>query len=489
MARNVIQSAGIGGDARRKSRQRREALQERLTARQSRGPRRNDLLPDITLVRWPIGDLRAARRKVRKSDPAQVNRICNAIETLGFCAPLLIDADGAIIDGHERWEAAKQLSLTELPCIVVSHLTDEEIRVLRIALNRLPETGSWDFGALKLEFVELIELGAPIEVSGFAPPEIDLILGDEEVAPHEIGPLEPDLEAEAVAQFGDVWQLGDHLIVCGDSLETLVGERLFDDGRTAQLVLTDVPFNVPIGGHVTGGRHREFKMASGEMTREEFGEFNFAWFTLWLRFLVNGGLFATFIDWRSVELILGVGRSLGLALLNLPIWNKDNGGQGSLWRSQHEMVPFFKLGDAPHRNNIELGRHGRNRTNVWCYPGASSMGSDARKGLRHHPTVKPVALLEDALLDVTHRGDIVVDPFLGSGSTLIAAEKTGRICRGVEIDPVYVDVVIRRWMAVTGREPQLVGRLSDPPPRPPEAQQLLLPKPRVRTPATRREGD
>ena len=167
-------------------------------------------------------------------------------------------------------------------------------------------------------------------------------------------------------------------------------------------------------------------------------------------YLDDGGLLATFIDWRSVDLVIASGLALELALLNLVVWEKSNGGQGSLWRSQHELLPVFKKGDAAHVNNVELGRHGRWRSNVWTYPGGSTLGSDSREGLNFHPTVKPRVLLEDALLDVTNRDDIVIDCFAGSGSTLLAAEAVGRRCRAVELDGPYCDVIIRRWREMTG---------------------------------------
>ena len=229
-----------------------------------------------------------------------------------------------------------------------------------------------------------------------------------------------------------------------------------DGDPPARLVLTDEPYNVKIAGHVTGGGHREFAMASGEMSDAEFLAFNEAWMEAALPHLCDGGVFGTFIDWRGAPTVAAAAAKLGLTPLNLIVWAKTNAGMGSLYRSQHELLPLFKKGDAPHVNNVELGKRGRWRSNVWTYPGASSLGSDARRGLQDHPTVKPTAMLEDALLDLTNRGDIVLDPFLGSGSTLIAADKTGRVCRGVELDPLYVDVIIRRYEAATGEPAVLV---------------------------------
>jgi len=239
-------------------------------------------------------------------------------------------------------------------------------------------------------------------------------------------------------------------MICGDATDPIVLRRLMEGDPPARLVLTDEPYNVKIAGHVTGGAHREFAMASGEMSDEEFLGFNVAWIEAAIRHLCDGGVFGTFIDWRGAPTVAAAAAKLGLTPLNLIVWAKTNAGMGSLYRSQHELLPLFKKGDAPHVNNIELGKRGRWRSNLWTYPGASSLGSDARRGLQDHPTVKPTAMLEDALLDLSNRGDIVLDPFLGSGSTLIAADKTGRVCRGVELDPLYIDVIIRRYEAETG---------------------------------------
>jgi DNA modification methylase len=290
----------------------------------------------------------------------------------------------------------------------------------------------------------------PIEITGFSPDEIDHIVLGEQGDGIEQGPLSPEADAVPVASLSDVFQLGPHRIVCGSASEEETLRLLMHADGAARLVLTDEPYNVPIAGHVTGGGHREFAMASGEMTDAEFLVFNEAWMAAVLAYLCDGGVFGTFIDWRGYPTVHAAAVKLALKPLNLIVWSKTNAGMGSLYRSQHELLPLFKNGSAPHVNNIELGKRGRWRSNVWIYPGASSLGSDARRGLQDHPTVKPTAMLEDALLDLTDRGDIVIDPFLGSGSTLIAAEKTGRVCRGVELDPLYVDVIVRRFEASTG---------------------------------------
>jgi DNA modification methylase len=420
------------------------------------GPRRNDLLPRLDLVYLPLGEVRPSLRKLRKLDPAHIREVAASISALGFCDPLLIGRGNELLSGEIRYAAARQLGLDCVPCIRIDHLNAEEQRMLRLAVNRLSEKGQWDLDALKVEFEELIVTDAPIEVSGFAFDEIDQILFGDGAEGLEDGPLEPELAAMPISRLGDIFQLGLHRIVCADATDPQSFLRVMGVGEVARLVLTDEPYNVPIAGNVTKGRHREFAMASGEMSVAEFLAFNEAWMRAVLPHLCDGGLLGTFIDWRGYPTANAAAMKLGLAPLNLIVWAKTNGGMGSLYRSQHELMPLFKTGSAPHVNNVKLGKRGRWRSNVWTYPGASSLGSDARRGLKDHPTVKPTAMLEDALLDVSNRGDIVIDPFLGSGSTLIAAEKTGRVCRGVELDPLYVDLILRRYEAVSGKAAVLV---------------------------------
>jgi DNA modification methylase len=408
------------------------------------------------LIYMPIERLRPATRKVRKLDQAHVRQIAAAIAKLGFCDPVLIGRENVVLDGEARLEAAKLHGLDRIPCIQVGHLSEKEQRVLRLAVNRLAEKGEWDLGELKIEFEELILEEAPIEVSGFTLDEIDQIIVAEDAEAIEQGPLAPDDGAVAIARIGDVFQLGQHRVACGDATDPAVMRLLMEGDPRARLILTDEPYNVPIAGHVTGGAHREFAMASGEMTAEQFLAFNVAWMKAASGYLCEGGIFGTFIDWRGLPTVYAAATKLGLEPLNFIVWAKTNAGMGSLYRSQHELLPLFKKGNAQHVNNINLGKRGRWRSNLWTYPGASSLGSDARRGLQEHPTVKPTAMLEDALLDLTNRGDIIIDPFLGSGSTLIAAEKTRRVCRGVELDPLYVDVILRRYEATSGKAAILV---------------------------------
>jgi len=448
---SLQRAPGIKAALQEKSRKRRQT-QKSLTSCDQQASRRNDLLPTLRVEYLPIDALRPADRRVRRADTSQIAKVELSLRQFGVCSPILIDGDGRIVHGHVVWEAARRLDLEKIPVVRIGHLNHTERRALAIALNRLGETGEWDLEALKIEFDELIELDVDVIVTGFELAEVDALLLDDEPSEDEADAL-PPLPQLATSQPGDVWRLGDHRLVQGDARDREVYTRLVAEDESVRLALTDVPFNVPIRGHCTGqAHHREFEIAHGELSREEFDAFNKDWMRLASAVLVEGGLLATFIDWRSVDLILSAGRELGLDLLNIVVWSKSNAGQGSLWRSQHEMLPVFKKGGAPHINNIELGRWGRYRSNVWTYPGASTLGSDAREGLAVHPTVKPRALLEDALLDVTDRGDVVLDCFLGSGSMLLAAEATGRICRAIEIDSRYCDVAIARWQQMTGRD-------------------------------------
>src|SRR5271166_679354 len=379
-----------------KARKRRET-QRALTEIRARAStrRRNDLAPSLHHEMAPTESLKPATRQVRRRDERQRARIGASIDRFGICRPILIAADRTIMEGHGVWEAAKARGIAHVPCVVVDYLDPNDLRLLRVALNRLGETGAWDIEALRLEFQELTVLGLDLLDTGFEMAEIDtLLLADDDEGEGAELAASSLPGTSSTSRLGDVWILGQHRLIQGDAREPGVHERLMDGSGLARLVLTDTPFNVANVGHVTGNaNHREFEMAHGEMSREEFAAFNHAWMLAVMQYLVEGGLLATFIDSRSVDFVIACGRDLDFALLNLVVWEKSNGGQGSLWRSQHELLPVFKKGEAPHINNVELGRHGRWRSNVWCYPGGSSLGSDSREGLDFHPTVKPRVLL------------------------------------------------------------------------------------------------
>jgi DNA modification methylase len=437
-----------------KGRSRRESARRGAEASLASPCRRNDLLPALKIESCPLDSLKMQERRLRKPDPAHIREVANSISAFGFNVPLLLGDNNVVIDGHIRLQAAQLLGLATAPAIRVDHLNASEQRLLRLAINRLGEKGSWDIAELELEFKELIIAEAPLELSGFGSDEIDQIIIGSDDRNVEIGALAPARGAKATAQIGDVFRLGPHRLVCGDATDEAVVASLMQ-GEIARLILTDEPFNVSIGGHVTGGDHREFVMASGEMTDGEFLDFNRRWIGALLPHLADGGVFGTFIDWRGFPIVHTAATQLGLLPINLIVWAKTNAGMGSLYRSQHELLPLFKKGTAPHVNNIALGKRGRHRSNVWTYPGASSLGSDARRGLQEHPTVKPTVMLEDALIELSNRNEIILEPFGGSGSTLIACQNTGRVCRCIELDPLYVDVIVKRFETVTGQSARL----------------------------------
>ena len=431
------------------SRQRSEEFAALVTSSQAPRIIRNDLVPKLTLIECVPADLVAPARNVRKIKAAHLREVATAISNLGFCDPVLIDERNTVLDGVARVEAAKLLGLPRIPCIRADHLTASERRLLRIALNRLSEKGSWNLDELKIELEELVLENAPIEITGFSMPEIEQIIIGGEPNTVETGPLAPQPDAKPIVQVGDIFAMGAHRIICGDATDPAVFRILMTGTDPAPLILTDQPHNGPVAGDETGGAHREFLVTGGAMADAEFRAFNTAWIGSCLTHLRDGGLLATFIDWCSYPALVAAAVQLGLAPLDLIVWAKSNPDAGNFYRSQHELLPLFKKGDAPHTNNVERRKNGCRRSNVWSYPSAYSRGSEARKRRQHHPTVKPVAMLEGALLDMTARGDIVIDPFLGSGSTLIACEKAGRHCRGLELDPLYVEVILRRYEAVT----------------------------------------
>lgn len=407
---------------------------------------------DLTLIKPYKNNAKLHKNK-------QVQQIANSIKEFNFNNPILVDNKNEIIAGHGRLLAAQQLGLKEVPVIRLLHLNEAQKRAYRIADNKLTENGQWDIDLLKLEFTQLEEfdLDFTLDITGFDTADIDLILDDnlasKEVKIDEKANSVPFIpENEIVSQLGDIWQLDKHKIICGNSLEKETYRRLFEN-KKAGMIFIDPPYNVKIDGHVCGlgkVKHKEFEMASGEMSSVEFQEFLLNNFILLKEFSKNGSLHYICMDWRHIKEVINAGSVVFDDFKNLCVWNKDNGGMGSLYRSKHELVFIFKHGNNPHKNNVELGSHGRYRTNVWDYPGVNSFGG-SRDKLKLHPTVKPVEMVKDAILDVTNRGDIILDAFLGLGTTLIASEKSGRICYGIELEPLYIDTTIRRWQEITGK--------------------------------------
>jgi DNA modification methylase len=405
----------------------------------------------------PVGRLRPYPRNARTHTRKQIRQIAGSVRRFGFTNPVLIDDEDRIIAGHGRVEAAKHLGLAAIPTLRLSHLSDAEKRAYILADNRLAEMAGWDREILALELQGLIDLDFEVELTGFDMGEIDVILEDADDARRAAEEPEDEvpehLAGPTVSEPGDLWLLGKHRILCGDALDNAAYELLLN-GEAASFVLTDPPYNVPIDGHVCGKgviRHREFAMASGEMTPQAFTDFLTTTFRRLVANSTDGSIHQIFMDWRHLAEMMAAGKAAYTELKNVCVWAKTNAGMGSFYRSRHELVFIWKSGSGPHINNIELGQYGRNRTNVWEYPGVSSMRAGRFEELAMHPTVKPVALVADAIRDCSRRNGIVLDPFLGSGTTVIAAERTGRRARGLEIDPVYVDVVVRRWQTYTGK--------------------------------------
>ena len=397
------------------------------------------------------GALQPWARNARTHSKKQVRQIAQSIETFGFTNPVLIDQANVILAGHGRVEAAKLLGLATVPCRRIEHMTAAEKRAYVIADNKLALNAGWDEEMLAEELKGLIateELGFDLGVIGFEIAEIDSLV--EGLAPEEPGDPAADIvpaEAPRRVQPGDVWQLGSHRLVCGDALEPAVAGLLMQ-GEVARMAFCDPPYNVPIDGHVCGSgkiKHREFAMASGEMSETEFTHFLTGALQALADHSCDGSIHYICMDWRHLREITTAGLAVYTEMKNLIVWAKDNGGMGTFYRSRHELVFAFKKGTAPHLNTFELGQHGRYRTNVWTYRGVNSLRKGRMEELALHPTVKPVQMIADAIKDVSARRDIVLDFFGGSGSTLIAAEKTGRRARLIELDPIYCDRILARW--------------------------------------------
>ncbi|WP_334655933.1 site-specific DNA-methyltransferase [Sphingomonas panaciterrae] len=398
----------------------------------------------------PIGSLRPAARNARRHSEKQVEQVAASIRHFGFTNPIIIEADGTIVAGHARVEASKLLGIEDVPTIQITHLTPDELRAYRLADNRIAENADWDEDILRIEFAELVEIEArfDIETTGFSTTDIDLLL---DVSPAEAKLEEqPTLDRREVpgVERGDLWILGSHRLLCGDSREEASFDRLMNL-EPARMVFSDPPFNVKIDGHVGGlgqTKHAEFAMASGEMSPAQFTAFLQGVFAHSAANSIDGAIHYQCMDWRHVREMMEAGHAVYSGLQNICTWVKDNGGMGSFYRSQHEFVFVWKVGEAPHLNTVQLGKNGRYRTNVWNYRGATKTGRDAELAL--HPTVKPVTMIMDAIKDTSKRGEIVLDPFGGSGSTLIAAHKTGRRARLIEYEPRYCAVTIRRWQKI-----------------------------------------
>ncbi len=409
----------------------------------------------------PHGDLKPYRRNARAHNDRQISKLAGIIRQVGFLVPIIVDGENAIIAGHARWQAAKALGLTTVPVIRADHLSPQQVKAFRLADNRLGELSTWDQQALALELKDLaaIELDPDIlDLTAFETAEIDLHIESLEGpgAGVDKADLLPDPQpGPGVTRPGDLWVLGQHRLLCGSALEPASYLRLLQ-GHVVQAVWSDPPYNVPIDGHVCGSgkvQHREFAMASGEMSEAEFTSFLAGYLALAKQHSQPGALHYVCMDGAHAFELLSAARREGLRFKVTCTWAKTNAGMGGLYRQQTEFVHVFKNGgeEVRHVNNVQLGKYGRTRTTLWTYAGVNTFRRGRMAELSAHPTVKPCALVADAIKDCTDLGGSVLDCFCGSGTTLIAAEKTRRVGYGIELDPIYVDVAVRRWQALTGK--------------------------------------
>lgn len=417
--------------------------------------RANPCAHHLAVIYRPVGALKPDPRNARTHPKRQLEQLVRSIQEFGFTNPILVDEADILIAGHGRLRAAKDAGLLHVPTITLEGLSDTQKRALRLADNKIALNAGWDLEILKLELEDIgaVDVDFDLSLTGFSSGEIDVVLKAANDPDDELIPAVP---TEPRTKTGDIWALGDHRLGCGDGRDEQFLRRVVGDGQSIDAAFLDPPYNVKINGHANAaGRHREFAMASGEMSTGEFRRFLVETLGAAARVSRDGAVHFVCMDWRHLDDVSAAAVGIYGDLLNICVWNKSNAGMGSLYRSKHELVFVYKVGAATHFNAVELGKHGRNRTNVWDYASVNSMAGSRREDLALHPTVKPVALVADAVQDVTKRGELVFDMFSGSGTTLIAAERTGRNFRGCDIDAAYVDVAIDRWSQLTGRTPIL----------------------------------
>jgi DNA modification methylase len=414
----------------------------------------------MVAIQWIAVDaIKPNARNARTHSKKQIRQIADSIAAFGFLVPILLDEGGFIIAGHGRYAAAVLVNLQEVPVIRVEGLSEAKRRALAIADNKIAENAGWDRELLASELPDLADLlvveNLDISITGFAAVEIDQIATDFEDDPSDpADTVDPKwTNGPPLSTRGDLWQLGQHQLLCGDARNANDLARLVGEARAAMAFL-DPPYNVRIRDIVGRGqiKHAEFAMGSGELSRASFVEFLTQSLAAVAAVSRDGAVHFVCMDWRHFGELLEAGGAVYNEMLNLVVWAKTNAGQGSFYRSAHELVGVFRVGEATHLNNIELGRHGRSRSNVWHYAGVNTFRAGRLDELQCHPTVKPVALVADAIKDCTRRGDIVLDTFCGSGTTILAAERVGRRAYSIEIEPRFVDVAIKRWQAFSRKD-------------------------------------
>lgn len=407
--------------------------------------------PDASIDRLTL-----ANRRTRFHPPEQKAQIEASLQTFGIAKPILAcEHTGVILDGEAVFEVARDAGVRTVAVIWVGgKLSPAKLGALRIALNKIGDLGAFDPDALRDAVSEALALDIDSKALGFDPAELDAVLSypgteveDETIA----APVE-----EPIVQRGDLFTMDAHRLLCGDALDA-ADCALLMGGEQAGMVITDPPFNIQVNGfvstHKAGRTRREFPMASGEMSKEEFRSFLRKVLAQAAGLSRDGAILDFFIDWRSVAAMIDEAENSGLDLIALCVWGKHAAGMGSLYRSQHELVCVFRKPGAPHVNNIMLGKNGRYRTNLWLCEGRAGFGEARAEDLSRHPTPKPVKMIADAILDTSRRGDIVLDLFAGGGPCAIAAQETGRKARLMELDPGYAEGSLIRYRERFGVEP------------------------------------
>ncbi|MGQ0588123.1 MAG: DNA-methyltransferase [Sphingosinicella sp.] len=443
-------SDGLAAGQRRRRGQRRDRVALEDAAKASAG--RNDLAGWLRLEDRPLDALDPGDRRLLKADERRIAKAVRLASHIGWIPPLLVSEAGAILGDPLSYDVAKAMEMPDIACVIVpGEMGPTDIKLIATALAQQAASGVFDIEVLRSNLIEIKSAGIDLDLTGIELPQVDIIIGDRQTDPKLDACPEP--ETAVTSRMNDLWLLGQHLVLCGDATDPAAYIRLMA-GKQATASIGDPPFNIAIEGHVSGKgkvKHQDFIMGVGEWTDDEFAAFLTRYLHASAAHVVAGGAIFAFMDWRSVHILVLAGKAAGLTHVNTCVWAKGGGAMGRPWRSAHELIPVFANGDRLLIDNIELGRHGRNRTNVFEYPGANRPGSSASKALALHSTPKSVEMIADAILDVTSRGDIVLDPFLGSGTTIIAADAVDRIGYGLELDPKYVDVIVRRWQEMSGK--------------------------------------
>ena len=414
----------------------------------------------LVIQRVPTAALHLPEVAILHHPKKQVEKAKEFLAAFGQVPPVLAAQSGEILSGEEIWLALKARGDTLVDVVYVNDKSPEELATIRIALQRIPQDSRWDNENVRLALENLASVDFDISLTGFDAPEIDFYLDPDlpKKNVEENGADIPQLDSVTVSAPGNIWKLGGHRVGCGSATDGDFVAGLLD-GRIAKVCFVDPPYNVKVDGFITGKgrhRHREFVQGAGELSSDDFFSLLRDSLLVLKRSCAPTALIYACIDWRHVMEMTVAGHACEMALYTICVWTKTNGGMGGIYRNAHELICVFRAGNETPLDNVELGRNGRNRTNVWSHPGMSSFGKERDALLGSHPTTKPVAMIADALRDITKRGDVILDTFLGSGSTLMAAQETGRICYGVELDPRYVDVAVRRWQNTTGRDAVLV---------------------------------